>query len=149
RANARLLAGLPRVQAPRNFTLDPAVYGRRPRGFDWWGARFAGALGAAASLVLVIGVVLLVGAGVTPSPEPLAAPIAAQATQGFGPDATARGAAATMTASGPAEAEDLEATGTSEMMLFAAATTDAADEAQTASVPEEAGREAAAMAASP
>jgi len=53
-----LLHGLPRLHAPRDFTLDPAVYGRRPM---WWKRALtspvllqaSGALGAAASVILI------------------------------------------------------------------------------------------------
>ncbi len=77
RQNAHLLTGLPRVKAPRNFTLDPAVYGRRARGFNWWGVRIAGAMGAVASVMLAIGVVLILSTGLRPPAAPPAATNAA------------------------------------------------------------------------
>jgi anti-sigma factor RsiW len=63
----RLLRALPRLKAPRNFTLDPAVYGRQTPGrviffrrVNRW--QLASAASLAASLALVI-VGLLVGFG--------------------------------------------------------------------------------------
>lgn len=58
RATVTLLHDLPRLQAPRDFTLDPAVYGRAIPWWQRWFAldftlQFAGALGAAASVILV------------------------------------------------------------------------------------------------
>lgn len=58
RANVALMRRLPRLKAPRDFTLDPALYGHK---LPWWKRLFAfeialqvsGALGAAASLVLI------------------------------------------------------------------------------------------------
>ncbi|HML20017.1 MAG TPA: zf-HC2 domain-containing protein [Aggregatilinea sp.] len=53
-----LLNDLPRLRAPRNFTLDPAVYSRKPA---WWQVvltprvlQFSGALGAAAAAILIV-----------------------------------------------------------------------------------------------
>ncbi|WP_119073073.1 anti-sigma factor family protein [Aggregatilinea lenta] len=54
-----LLHDLPRLRAPRDFTLDPAVYGRRSPA--WWqrliaprALQFGGALGAAAAVILIV-----------------------------------------------------------------------------------------------
>lgn len=64
-----LLHSLPRLKAPRNFTLDPAVH-RRP--IPWWKRLLAadkvlqlsGALGAVASVVVIV-LALLTGTGDT------------------------------------------------------------------------------------
>jgi anti-sigma factor RsiW len=61
-----LVSDLPHLKAPRNFTLDPAVYGRplRRRLFTLaFALRFSGALGAAASIVLIMLAVLLTQGG--------------------------------------------------------------------------------------
>lgn len=58
RTNVALMRRLPRLKAPRDFTLAPTLYGHKP---PWWKRLFAfeialqvsGALGAAASLVLI------------------------------------------------------------------------------------------------
>ncbi|MBN1286698.1 MAG: hypothetical protein JXB47_14970 [Anaerolineae bacterium] len=82
RETVQLLHDLPPVRAPRNFTLDPEVYGRRARGrdFTWWSVRLAGALSAAASVALVLGFVLLMSGGMQSMSAPAAAPAAAQPT---------------------------------------------------------------------
>src|SRR5438128_2566349 len=64
-----LLKAAPRLIPPRNFTLDPVRYGRR---VPWWARSGAmqliGAVGAAASVVLIIlGVVLTSGQNVPAS----------------------------------------------------------------------------------
>ena len=77
RANRQLLRSLPLLKAPRSFALDPAVYGRRTA---WWrralafenAFQLAGALGAAASLLLVIIGLLLVSTGQDQEAAPLA-----------------------------------------------------------------------------
>lgn len=59
RATVRLVGSLPRLKAPRNFTLDPAQF-QRPA--PWWERLFAsgmalqltGALGTAASIILIV-----------------------------------------------------------------------------------------------
>lgn len=59
RVTVRLLNSLPRLKAPRSFALDPAQFGRRA---SWWqrvlasGAllQWSGALGTAASIILVV-----------------------------------------------------------------------------------------------
>jgi len=59
RATVRLVGRLPRLKAPRNFTLDPAQF-QRPA--PWWERLFAsgmalqltGALGTAASIILIV-----------------------------------------------------------------------------------------------
>jgi anti-sigma factor RsiW len=59
RETVALLRDLPRLKAPRNFTLDPAVYGKKT---PWWKPLFAlesilqlsGALGTAAAIVLIV-----------------------------------------------------------------------------------------------
>lgn len=64
RDTVALVRDLPPLKAPRNFTLDPAVYGRPVR---WWQRWFtlgtvlqiSGALGAAASMVLIVAAFLL------------------------------------------------------------------------------------------
>lgn len=67
RATVALVRDLPRLKAPRNFTLDPAVYGHRT---PWWKRLFtldnalqlSGALGAVASVVLItLGVLMSMG----------------------------------------------------------------------------------------
>jgi anti-sigma factor RsiW len=66
RETVALVSDLPRLKAPRNFTLDPAVYGRpvRQRLFTLaFALRFSGALGAAASIVLIMLAVLLTQGG--------------------------------------------------------------------------------------
>jgi anti-sigma factor RsiW len=66
RETVALVSDLPRLKAPRNFTLDPAVYGRpvRRRIFTLtFALRFSGALGAAASIVLIMLAVLLTQGG--------------------------------------------------------------------------------------
>jgi hypothetical protein len=68
RETVALLSGLPRLKAPRSFTLDPAVYGRP---MPWWQRIFtlksalqlSGALGAAASMLLIILAVALTQRG--------------------------------------------------------------------------------------
>ncbi|MBP8973267.1 MAG: hypothetical protein KBH93_05265 [Anaerolineae bacterium] len=77
RANRQLLRSLPLLRAPRSFALDPAVYGRR---VAWWrralafenAFQLAGALGAAASLVLVVVGLLLVSTSQDREAAPLA-----------------------------------------------------------------------------
>jgi hypothetical protein len=68
RQTVALVRDLPRLKAPRNFTLDPAVYGRP---VPWWqrlftlrlGLQLSGALGAVASVLLIILAVLLTQSG--------------------------------------------------------------------------------------
>ena len=68
RETVALLHDLPRLKAPRNFTLDPALYGKKT---PWWKQLFAlesvlqlsGALGTAAAVVLIVFGVLLGGGG--------------------------------------------------------------------------------------
>ncbi len=77
RTTVELLRTLPQLRAPRDFTLDPAVYGRKTRSFARLGVRFAGVMGAVAALVLAVGFFLL--SGVLPgTPESPAAPVAVQ-----------------------------------------------------------------------
>ncbi len=66
RGTVALVGDLPRLKAPRNFTLDPAVYGRplRHRLFTLKSAlQLSGALGAAASIALIMLAVLLTQGG--------------------------------------------------------------------------------------
>ena len=77
RQNAHLLASLPPVRAPRNFTLDPARYRRPARGFAWWGMRLSGVSAIAALFIFVLGMVLTLGPA---QPFERAAQIAAQPT---------------------------------------------------------------------
>jgi hypothetical protein len=66
RDTVALVGDLPRLKAPRNFTLDPAVYGRplRHRLFTLKSAlQLSGALGAVASIALIILAVLLTQGG--------------------------------------------------------------------------------------
>jgi hypothetical protein len=64
RDTVALVGELPRLRAPRQFTLDPAVYGRK---VPWWqrvlsletGLQISGALGAVASLAIIILAVVL------------------------------------------------------------------------------------------
>ncbi len=66
RDTVALLRDLPRLKAPRDFTLDPQRYARP---LPWWkrlftlemALQFSGALGAAASLILIVTAVLLTG----------------------------------------------------------------------------------------
>lgn len=89
RATVRLVSTLPRLKAPRSFALDPAIYGARA---PWWrrwlasGAalQWSGALGAAASVVLItLGLALSSGDSApdhqvaAPAPIESAAPAAA------------------------------------------------------------------------
>ena len=74
RETVALLRDLPPLQAPRNFTLDPAVYGRPiPRWRRLFAfetvLQFSGALGAAASIALVIAVVFFSQGAEKPSAE--------------------------------------------------------------------------------
>ncbi|MCL4236932.1 MAG: hypothetical protein KJ047_01680 [Anaerolineae bacterium] len=77
RASRQLLCSLPLLKAPRSFALDPAVYGRR---IAWWqrvpalanAFQLAGALGAAASLVLVVAGLLIAGTSGDRTAAPLA-----------------------------------------------------------------------------
>ncbi len=93
RATVALVRELPRLKAPRSFALDPAVHKRRA---PWWKRLFAtgtvlqlsGALGAAASVVLIVAALLLNAPGteeeraLPPTPE-------SQPTQvGFAPEPT-------------------------------------------------------------
>lgn len=77
RATVRLLHALPPLKAPRDFTLDPAVYGRRAA---WWQRlgfaavlQWSGALGMAASVIL-IALGLLLGSGERQPAQKLAEP---------------------------------------------------------------------------
>ncbi len=72
RETVTLVSDLPRLKAPRSFTLDPAVYGRPVgRPVPWWQRLFtlesalqlSGALGAAASILLIILAVLFTQEG--------------------------------------------------------------------------------------
>ncbi len=72
RETVTLVSDLPRLKAPRSFTLDPAVYGRTVgRPVPWWQRLFtlesalqlSGALGAAASILLIILAVLFTQEG--------------------------------------------------------------------------------------
>lgn len=93
RATVALVRELPRLKAPRSFALDPAIHQRRA---PWWKRLFAtgtvlqlsGALGAAASVVLIVAALLLNAPGteeeraLPPTPE-------SQPTQvGFAPEPT-------------------------------------------------------------
>lgn len=89
RATVRLVSALPRLKAPRSFALDPAIYGARVRWWRRWLAsgaalQWSGALGAAASVILIT-LGLALGSGGTapdyqaaaPAPATSAAPAAA------------------------------------------------------------------------
>ena len=56
RETVALLRALPTLRAPRDFTLDPALYGRARR--RWWSAaaalQLSGALGTALAIVLIV-----------------------------------------------------------------------------------------------
>jgi hypothetical protein len=64
RDTVALVRDLPRLKAPRSFTLDPTVYARR---IPWWrrlltldmALQFSGALGAVASVVIIVLAVLM------------------------------------------------------------------------------------------
>ncbi len=68
RATVALLNDLPPLKAPRNFTLDPVLYSRP---MPWWQRLFSlenvlqlsGALGAVASILLIVGTLLLQSSG--------------------------------------------------------------------------------------
>lgn len=143
RENVRLLADLPRVKAPRNFTLDPAVYGRPARGFAWWSARFAGALGAAASIALVIGVALMLT--VTAAPASVSPPheVAAQATE------AEEGLTQTQPAGLPAATQPPTERATATGARDAAAETEAGSAADAVSAPTGAAERAQGYAAAP
>lgn len=70
RRTVALLRAAPLLRPPRDFTLDPARY-RRP--LPWWARtdwlRIGGALGAAASLALVVFGLLLAGMAGTSAPQ--------------------------------------------------------------------------------
>lgn len=60
RDTVALVRGLPRVRAPRNFTLDPAIYGNQRAWWKRWRLpgfetllQLSGAVGAAASIALI------------------------------------------------------------------------------------------------
>jgi hypothetical protein len=73
------LGALPRLQAPRNFTLDPAVYGRRPS--PWPAPRLYQAM-RAATVAVALFLVMLVGADVLGlAGRPAAAPSTATSAQ--------------------------------------------------------------------
>jgi hypothetical protein len=88
RETVALVNDLPRLKAPRNFTLDPAVYGRP---VPWWQRLFtlksalqlSGAMGAVASVALIIVAVLLTQSSPNNASQPVSesAQIAMQATQ--------------------------------------------------------------------
>jgi hypothetical protein len=69
-----LVHDLPRLKAPRRFTLDPAVYGRK---MPWWrrvvtletALQLSGALGAATSLAIIVLAVVLSSRGTTKKAE--------------------------------------------------------------------------------
>src|SRR5438105_4377683 len=55
RVTIQIVRAAPRLKSPRNFTLDPARYGTRKRWWERYGLmQFAGALGAFASLLLIV-----------------------------------------------------------------------------------------------
>ncbi len=129
-----LLGDLPRLRAPRNFTLDPATYGRKPA---WWlglvtprALQFGGALGAAAAVILIV-----IGAFTNISPETSlsSAPqgeIAAQPTGTVDSAANMVAPTAAQSSSSPQPATATMAalpTGTPQVEAFAAA--EAQDEA--------------------
>jgi anti-sigma factor RsiW len=70
RETVALVRSLPRLKAPRNFTLDPAVYGQP---VPWWkrlvslsaALQVSGALGAAASIVIIALAFILSGSSST------------------------------------------------------------------------------------
>ncbi len=77
RATVGLLHALPPLKAPRDFTLDPAVYGKRA---PWWqrlgfaaALQWSGALGTAVSVIL-IALGLLLGSGERQPAQKLAEP---------------------------------------------------------------------------
>lgn len=78
RATVRLLHALPPLKAPRDFTLDPAVYGRRTA---WWQRigfaavlQWSGALGTAASMILIALGLLVGSSGERQTAQKLAEP---------------------------------------------------------------------------
>ncbi|MBN1201147.1 MAG: hypothetical protein JXJ20_04755 [Anaerolineae bacterium] len=93
RHTAALVRGLPRLKAPRNFTLDPAVYSRKP---SWWqrlltfenALQLSGALGAAASILLIALAVLWGGQADSDKDQTAASKIALE--QAALPTATAQ-----------------------------------------------------------
>ncbi len=91
RVTRQLLRSLPSLKAPRSFALDPSTYGRRATRWARVPAfqnafQLAGALGAAASVLLVAAGLLLGATGDARTPAPLndtspALEIAAQPTE--------------------------------------------------------------------
>lgn len=85
RATVRLVGALPRLKAPRSFMLDPAIHGARVPGWRRWLAsgaalQWSGALGAAASVVLIVLGLALSSGDATPDREAAApAPTASAA----------------------------------------------------------------------
>jgi hypothetical protein len=80
RQTVALVRSLPEIPVPRNFTLDPAQYGRRQTG-GWWFSLATPMLAAGASLLVVavcVGV-LLTGGGLGRQAAPLLAPAAGEA----------------------------------------------------------------------
>lgn len=73
RQTIMLVQSLPALKAPRNFTLNPAIYGRKK---PWWHfesrLEWAGMLGTAASVVLIVLAVLLSQNSASPKAEPQA-----------------------------------------------------------------------------
>lgn len=83
RATVRLVSALPRLKAPRSFALDPAIHGARVRWWRRWLAsgaalQWSGALGAAASVILIT-LGLALGSGGTAPDYQAAAPAPAAA----------------------------------------------------------------------
>lgn len=121
RASRELLRSLPLLKAPRSFALDPAMYGWRAA---WWqripafenAFQLAGALGAAASLLLVVVGLLLASTGHVQEAAPLppaASPLLEVAVQPTGE---------ALAASAPAASPSPPPLGTSTLPALAAPT---------------------------
>lgn len=93
RATVALVRELPRLKAPRSFALDPAVHGRRP---PWWKRLFvtgtvlqlSGALGAAASVMLILSALLLNAPGAEEERALPSTPESQPTQIGFAPEPT-------------------------------------------------------------
>jgi hypothetical protein len=109
RETVALVRDLPRLKAPRNFTLDPAVY---TRPVPWWkrlsslevALQLSGVLGAAAAVVLIVAAVLL-GSGDEAS-RSAERPLADQAAPAQPPEIAMQGTATEFARTLAAEPEE-------------------------------------------
>lgn len=112
RETVALVRDLPRLKAPRDFTLDPAVYARPA---PWWkrlssfevALQLSGALGAAASVVLIVAAVLVgQGAGGDGTGRGAERPLADQAAPAQPPEIAMQGTATEFARTPAAEPEE-------------------------------------------